>query len=59
MRNWLRCKIEALLPWYSAEEAAEHDARTEAIRQKSIAARVSAERLRNDYLAYARRLERK
>lgn len=46
MGSRLRALVERLLPWYDAAEAARHDRRTEAIRQRSIRARMAAERLR-------------
>lgn len=45
-RSRLRATVEKLLPWYSAMEAREHDAKTEAIRLRSIAARREGERQR-------------
>ena len=64
VRDQFRRLIERLLPWYDVEEEARRAARTEAIRRRSIAARISIEqlspeaqrRIRLAYLAYAREL---
>ena len=47
MDSRFRALVERVLPWYSAAAEADHDARSEAIRQRSIRARVRAERLRD------------
>lgn len=61
MRGSLRRAIERRLPWFDPDEAARRDERTEAIRRRSIAARISAEqltpeaieRVRHAYAIYA------
>jgi hypothetical protein len=47
MGSRLRALLEALMPWYSAKEAHDHDRRTEAIRQRSVKARETSERVRD------------
>ncbi len=58
-RSRLHRFIEAILPWYSVEEEARRDARSEAIRQRSIAARMTAERIRADYEKAGARVSRR
>lgn len=66
MGDPIRRLIERILPWYDPEEEARRDARTEAIRRRSIAARITLEqltpeaqkRIRTAYIAYARELRR-
>jgi hypothetical protein len=45
---WERAFL-ALMPWYDARAERERDDHTEELRQRSIAARISAERIRLDY----------
>jgi uncharacterized protein (DUF39 family) len=53
--------VERWVPWFDRSEAAQRDARTEAIRRRSIAARITVEqltpeaieRVRKAYEAYA------
>lgn len=63
MLDSLRRAIERALPWYDVEEEARRDAHTEAIRRRSIAARIRLERLSDEqlvdaYRAAARKLAR-
>lgn len=58
MRNTFRRLVERLLPWYDPEVERRRAANTEELRQRSIRARIEAERVRDAYLAYAERLER-
>lgn len=61
VRGRFRRAIERAIPWFDPDEAARRDARTEAIRRRSIAARLSAEqltpeaigRVRHAYAIYA------
>lgn len=48
--------IERLLPWFDPAEKARRDARTEAIRQRSIAVRIHTEHVRAAYRRAADRL---
>jgi hypothetical protein len=41
--------VEALLPWYDRRREVAHDDRTEAIRQRSIRARIKAEEVVEAY----------
>lgn len=50
--------IEWFLPWYDPETEDRRNQRTEAIRQRSIAARTNLERIREAYTASARRFEK-
>lgn len=45
MRGRIRSAIERAIPWFDPEEAARRDERTEAIRRRSIAARITVEQL--------------
>lgn len=45
MKDSLKAIVEHALPWFDPAEARARDRRTEHIRQRSIAARLSAERL--------------
>ena len=54
----IRRIIERFLPWYDPEEEARRDARTEAIRVRSIKARVAAEAIQQPYREYAQRLRK-
>ena len=66
MRDQFRRLVERLLPWFDVEEEARRAARTEAIRRRSITARITLEqlspeaqrRIRTAYIAYARELAR-
>lgn len=58
VRSAWRRLVEAALPWFDRAEEDRRDARTESIRQRSIAARLEAERIRRDYAAAAKRLQR-
>ncbi len=49
MANRWRRLIERMLPWYSPLVERQRDRRTEAIRQRSIASRIKAERVIDDY----------
>jgi hypothetical protein len=49
MRNKWRAWIEELLPWYSSARERQRDARTEAIRQRSISLRIRSERVLAQY----------
>ena len=51
--------VEWMLPWYDPEQEAARDARSEAIRQRSVAARINSERIRQDYAAAAKRIQRR
>jgi hypothetical protein len=42
--EWFRGAVEARLPWYDVEAERARNARTEAIRQRSIAERIRVER---------------
>ena len=55
----LRRFIERVLPWYDPKVEAARDARTEGIRQRSIAVRIAAEQVRRDYLIAAERARRR
>ena len=46
MIDTVRAVVERLLPWYDPEQARKHDALTERIRLRSIAARQTSERVR-------------
>ena len=67
MGDRLRRAVERVLPWYDPQREAQRTQRTEAIRQRSIAARIAVEnltpaerdRVRAAYAAYARELERR
>lgn len=48
--------VERLMPWYSREQEAERDAKTEAIRQRSIRARIQIERMTRAELHHAYRI---
>lgn len=54
----LRRVVERMLSWYDPKVEASRDERTEAIRQRSIRARVRAEEVRAAYAAAARELHR-
>lgn len=56
--NRLRRLIEAILPWYDPSEERARATRSEALRVRSISARIEAERVRRSYVEYANRLER-
>lgn len=58
VRDWLRHMIERLIPWYDPAAEARRQARTEAIRRRSIEARIAAEDVRWAYAAYARRVRK-
>lgn len=58
LRDRFRFAIERLLPWFDPAEKARRDARTEAIRRRSIAARIQTERVREAYRRAADRVER-
>jgi hypothetical protein len=49
LRGAFRVLVERLLPWYDAEREAARDRRTEAIRRRSIATRIVAERRLANY----------
>jgi hypothetical protein len=51
VRDRLRALIEDLLPWYDAAQESIRNARTEAIRQRSIASRIRSERVIAEYRA--------
>lgn len=51
--------IERILPWFDREAEDARNARTEAIRQRSIAARITTEQIRTDYAKAAARVSRK
>ena len=51
MGNRLREWIDSMLPWYEPVAEAHRDRRTEAIRQRSIASRLRAERVIAAYRA--------
>jgi hypothetical protein len=67
MRDALRRAIERFVPWYDRDTEARRAAHTEAIRQRSIAARMTVEhltpaaqaRIRKAYAAYGRELRRR
>ena len=50
----IRRVVERLLPWYDPELEAQRDAHTEAIRQRSIRARIAAEAIRDRYERFDR-----
>lgn len=58
LRDRLRTIVERLLPWFDPAEKARRDARTEAIRRRSIAVRIHTERVRDAYRKAADRVER-
>lgn len=58
LRDRLRRLVEAALPWFDPAEKARRDARTEAIRQRSVAVRIQTERVREAYRRAADRMER-
>jgi hypothetical protein len=59
LRDALRRLTErVLLPWYDRDEARAAAEHNEQIRQRSIAARIAAERIRRDYTLAAERLRR-
>ena len=49
MPNRWRSLIERFLPWYDAKVERARDEHTEAIRRESIAVRIDAERVRENY----------
>lgn len=51
MRSQWRRFVERLLPWYDPEAERARDARTEAIRLRSIRARIESERVIDAYRA--------
>lgn len=51
--------VESILPWYSVEEEQERNARSAAIRDKSIAARINAEQVRTAYEKAGARVTRR
>lgn len=55
--HWHRL-VERLLPWWDPEVERKRDERTEAIRQRSIAARIDAERTRVAYRSMGTRMRR-
>lgn len=55
--RWHRL-IEALLPWYDPTVEAARDERTAKIRREAIAARVTAEQVREAYRAAGQRVQR-
>ena len=55
----LRRLIERLLPWFDPTVEAARNARTEGIRQRSIAARIAAEQVRLAYMVAAERARRR
>ena len=55
----IRRFIEHVLPWYNPKVEAVRDARTERIRQGSIAARIAAEEVRMAYMVAAERARRR
>ena len=55
----IRRLIEHILPWYDVKVEAARNARTEGIRQRSIAARIAAEEVRMAYLIAAERARRR
>lgn len=57
--RWFRTLVERVLPWYDPEEARARDENTERIRQESIRARIAAEKVRADYAAMGKRLQRR
>ena len=54
----LRRIIERWLPWYDPALETQRDARTEAIRVRSIKARIAAEAIQTGYREYAERLRK-
>lgn len=50
--------VEAVLPWYDPEKERAVQQRSERITRDAIAARISAEKVRQDYAAMGKRLER-
>ena len=56
-RRW-RDVVERLLPWFDPERERQHNDRTEAIRQRSIATRIRAEGVVDDYRAADRVVRR-
>ena len=60
MGDRLLRKVERwLMPWFDRDEHEQETARGEAIRQRSIKARIDAEQVRSDYAAMSRRLARR
>ena len=55
----IRRFIEHILPWYDPKVEAARNARTEGIRQRSIAARIAAEEVRMAYMVAAERARRR
>ena len=55
----IRRFIERVLPWYDVKVEAARNARTEGIRQRSIAARIAAEEVRLAYMIAAERARRR
>jgi hypothetical protein len=58
VRDRIHAMVERILPWFDPEEKARRDARTETIRQRSIAVRIQTERIRAAYRQAADRVER-
>ena len=56
--RWHRL-VESILPWYDPEQEAARDARSEAIHERGVAARINSERIRQDYAAAAKRIQRR
>lgn len=54
----IRRFVENLLPWFDPAVEAQRAERTEAIRRRSISARVNAEQVRAAYVQAARELRR-
>lgn len=59
VRDVLHHAIEAILPWYDPAEKARRDARTEAIRQRSIDVRMKVEQIRAAYRESGERQQRR
>lgn len=57
-RSRLHRVVEKLLLWYSPADEQARDDRTEALRQRSIAARLKAEQVRTAYKLAAERTRR-
>lgn len=58
--EWFRGSVEDHLPWYDREAERARDARTEAIRRRSIATRIRLERsgVLDDYRAQDKAMKR-